>query len=125
MPIPNAGHEFHAKAMIGESVTPFDNSNAHIGVGNGTTAFAAGQTDLMGASKLRKAMDASYPTRSGATMTFQGTCGTGDANWPWQEWGIFNAASEGVMHNREVENLGTKTSNVTWVFQVDISLVSS
>ena len=124
MPITNDGYEFHAMRMIGATVNPFDNTNAHIGVGNGTTAFAAGQADLQGASRLRKAMDSGYPTRSGATLTFQATFGTGDANWAWQEWGIFNAAAGGVMHNREVENLGTKTSNVTWVFQVDITLGS-
>lgn len=127
MPIPNAGYVFHAKTIIGETVAPFNHDNAHIGVGNGTTAFAAEQADLQGASKLRKPMDAGYPTRSVATLTFQATFGTGDANWPWQEWGIFNNGTTGVgiMHNREVENLGTKTSNVTWVFQVDITLVSS
>jgi hypothetical protein len=125
MPITNDGYEFHAKAMIGETVTPFNHDNAHIGVGNGTTAFAAEQTDLQGASKLRKAMDSGYPTRSGATLTFQSTFETGDANWAWQEWGIFNESVGGAMHNREVENLGTKTSNVTWIFQVDITLGSS
>lgn len=125
MGITNNGYEFHAKNMIGESVTKFDNGNAHIGVGNSQTPFNATQVDLQSASKLRKAMDTGYPTRSGATLTFQATFGTGDANWAWWEWGIFNAASGGVMHNREVENLGTKTSNVSWVFQVDISLVSA
>jgi hypothetical protein len=122
MGMTNAAAEFHAADMIGETVEDFSNANAHIGVGNGTEAFAKTQTDLQGASKLRKAMDTEFPARSGAQMTFQATFGTDDANWEWQEWGIFNAATEGVMFNREVENLGTKTSAVTWVFQVKITL---
>ena len=125
MGITNAGYNFHAAIMIGESPTPYNNANAYIGVGNGTTAFSADQTDLQGVSKLRKAMDAGYPTRATNTLTFKATFGTADANWAWNEWGIFNAATGGTMHNREVESLGSKTSSVTWVFQVNISLVSA
>lgn len=122
MGMTNAAAEFLATDMIGGTVVDFSNANARIGVGDGTLAFDKTQTDLQGTNKLRKAMDTGFPTRSGAQMTFQATFGTADANWTWQEWGIFNAATGGVMFNREVENLGTKTSTVTWVFQVKITL---
>jgi hypothetical protein len=122
MGMTNAAAEFLATDMIGGTVVDFSNANAHIGVGDGTLAFDKTQTDLQGTNKLRKAMDTGFPARSGAQMTFQATFGTADANWAWQEWGIFNAATGGVMFNREVENLGTKTSAVTWVFQVKITL---
>jgi hypothetical protein len=122
MPLTNAYATFLAQATLGESITPFNSSNARIGVGDGTTAFNASQTDLQGTNKVRKAMDSGYPTRSGATMTFQATFTGSEANFTWNEWGVFNAATGGVMLNRKVENLGTKASGSTWVIQVQITL---
>lgn len=114
--------------LIGTGVTAFDNTNAYIGVGNSTTAAAATQTDLQGASKHREAMDATYPshtdgTSSGnASIVFKSTFETGDANFAWEEWGIFNASSGGRMLNRKVTALGTKTSSDEWAFTVTITL---
>jgi len=107
----------------------FDNANAYIGVGDSNTAAAATQTDLQAASnKLRKAMDATYPihtdgTGSGAaSIVFRSTFATGDANWAWAEWAIFNASSSGRMLNRKVEALGTKTSAASWTLTLTLSL---
>jgi hypothetical protein len=122
MPLTNAYATFLAQATLGETVTPFNSSNARIGVGDGTTAFNASQTDLQGTNKVRKAMDSGYPTRSGTTMTFQSTFTGSEANFAWNEWGVFNAATGGVMLNRKVESLGTKASGSTWVLQVQITL---
>lgn len=109
-------------ALIGNAITVFSNANAHIAVGDGTAAAAAGQTDHQGASKLRKAMDATYPSVSGDTVTFRATFGTAEANFAWEEWGVANASSAGTMLNRKVVNLGTKTSAVTRQFTVTIQL---
>lgn len=113
----------------GQTLTYFNNANAHIGVGDSTTAAAATQTDLQAASnKVRKAMEATYPTHTdgttsgSATITFRSVFGTGDANFAWQEWGVFNASTGGRMLNRKVESLGTKTSAATWTFTVTITL---
>jgi hypothetical protein len=113
----------------GTTVTAFDNSNAHIGVGDSSTAAAASQTDLQASTnKLRKAMDATYPThtdgtiQSAASATFRSTFGTSDANFTWNEWAIFNASSSGRMLNRKVENLGTKSSGTTWVMTITVTL---
>ena len=123
MPLTDAGRDFIAKDIIGESVTEFDNSNAHLGVGDSTTAFAKSQTDLQAASnKLRKAMNATYPTRATNVVTFQATFGTAEANFAWQEWGVFNASSAGDMLSRKVESLGTKTSAQSWQLEVDITV---
>ena len=122
MPLTSSYITFLAQATLGESVTPFNSANARIGVGNGTTAFSSSQTDLQGTNKYRKGMDSGYPQRSGSTMTFQSTFGGTEANFAWNEWGVFNAASGGVMLNRKVESLGTKASGSTWVFQVQITL---
>lgn len=119
MGMTNAFRDHIAADVIGESVTEFSNANAHIGVGDSVTAFAATQTDLQAATnKLRKAMDATYPTRATNVLTFKSTFATGDANFAWQEWAVFNAAAAGVMMNRKVESLGTKTSAQSWAFTV-------
>lgn len=123
MGMTNAYRDFQAQAAIGEAVTAFNAANAHIGAGDSTTAFAATQTDLQAATnKLRKAQEASYPTRSGNVLTFRSLFGTADANWAWQEWGIFNASSAGVMMSRKVESLGTKTSAQSWQVTATITI---
>lgn len=122
MAFPTLTGSLLADAIIGGSgYTKFNNANAYIGVGNGTTAFSAAQTDLQGASKTRKGMDASYPQRTDNTVTWSATYATGDANYAWEEWGLFNAASGGQMLNRKVENLGTKTSSATWQLAVSVA----
>lgn len=119
MPLTNAGRDVIAAMLIGEVTTDFNNANAHIGVGDSTTAFAVAQTDLQAATnKLRKAMDATYPTRAANVLTFRSTFGTTEANFAWAEWGVFNAASAGAMLNRKVESLGTKASTQSWQLTV-------
>ena len=120
--------------LIGTSITAFDNTNAYIGVGDSTTANSGGtastNNDLVAATnKMRKAMDATYPQHTDSTssataddIVFRSTFATTDANWAWQEWGIFNASTAGRMLNRKVESLGTKTSAATWVLTITLSL---
>ena len=118
MPTVTAGLTHMVQALIGEAVTAFNNANAYIGVGNGTAAFSAAHTDLQGASKARKAMDATYPQRSGLQVTWRSTFASADANFAWEEWGVFNASTAGTMFNRVVASNGTKASGATWVFTV-------
>jgi hypothetical protein len=125
MALTNAGRDAFAAEIIGEAPTPFNNANAHIGVGNGTTAFVATQTDLQGASKVRKAMEATYPTRSVNVLTFRSLYGTGDANFAWDEWGVFNAAAAGTMLSRKVEALGTKTSAQSWQITATLTVTAA
>jgi len=115
-------------ATGGQTLTYFNNGNAHIGVGDSSTAAAASQTDLQAATnKTRIAMDATYPqhtdgTTAGAlTITFRMTAGSGVANFAWNEWGIFNASSGGRMLNRKVFTGGTKASGAVWVFTVTLT----
>jgi hypothetical protein len=123
MALTSAFRDYLAAKLVGSgSAALFDSSNAYIGVGDGTTAFSAGQTDLAGTNKQRKGMEASYPTASAGTMTFRALFGTSDANFAWQEWGVFNAASGGTMMNRVVQNNGTKASTETKQVTVTITL---
>jgi hypothetical protein len=126
MALTNAMRDLIAADVIGESVTEFSNANAHLGVGDSATAFAATQTDLQAASnKFRKAMDATYPTRATNVLTFRATFATGDANFAWQEWAVFNASSAGTMFNRKVESLGTKTSAQSWQLTVTLTVTAA
>lgn len=118
-------------ASAGSALTYFSNANAALGVGDSTTAATATQTDLQAATnKLRKGMVASYPQHTdgavagSSSITFQSTFTTSDANFAWQEWGVFNSSSAGVgrMLNRKVESLGTKPNTATWVLTVTITI---
>lgn len=120
MALTTAGINYLAQAAIGQGVI-FNNANAKIGVGDGTTAFAVSQTDLQGTNKVRKGMDADYPTSNPPVATFRATFNPSEANFAWNEWGIFNASTGGVMLSRVVESNGTKQSNQTWVLEVAIT----
>lgn len=117
MALVNLARDMVADALIGGSTyTKLNNANAHLGVGDSATAFAATQTDLVAATnKLRKAMDATYPTRAANVVTYRSTFATADANWAWNEVGTFNAAAAAQMASRVVQALGTKTASSSWV----------
>ena len=74
-------------------------------------------------------MDATYPSHtdgtgssSNAVITYKSTFETGDANFAWAEWAIFNASTSGRMLNRKVFSGGTKTSADAWSLTVTITL---
>lgn len=124
----SAGATYLFKALRGDVQTAFDNTNAFIGVGDSTTAAAIGQTDLQAATnKFRAAMVATFPLvgvvdgLAANQIQFKSSYATGEANFAWQEWGIFNASTAGTMLNRKVENLGTKTAGV-WTLTLTLSL---
>jgi hypothetical protein len=125
MAITTAGRDFMVGAITGASTPLFNNANAHLGVGNGTTAFSAAHTDLQGASKTRKAMDATRPTVAANVITAISTFGSADANHAWEEVGFFNASAAATMFSRLVQAMGTKTAGSTWVltYTLTISLV--
>ena len=122
MPLSDGGRDHIARALIGESVTDFDASNARIGVGSGNDAFQSWHESLQGQSTTRKAMDSGFPTRDGNQLTFRSTFGIDDANFAWEEWGVFNAENLGTMLNRAIESLGTKPNNQSWQFTVTLTI---
>ena len=119
----NAGAALVEDLLIGAGGTVYSNANAYIGSGDSATAVSAAHTDLQAATnKLRKAMDATFPSRASQTLTFKSTFATGDANWQWNEMAVFNASSSGTMLCRSlVSSPFTKTSALsivatyTWV----------
>lgn len=117
----------------------FNNANAHISVGDSSTAAADTQTELQAATnRVRKPMDATYPQHTDSTGTagaksivFRSTFATTDANFAWNEWGVFNGPGTGgppttgarmLQRVAGAALLGTKTSAATWVLTVTLSL---
>lgn len=122
-PLTNAGRDHFATDLVGSSVIEFDNANAHLGVGDDATAFAKAQTDLIG-TKFRRPMEASFPDVPSAAniITFRALFGTSEANFAWEEWGIFHQLSGGTMLSRKVESLGTKTAAQSFQLTVTITV---
>lgn len=122
MAVTTAGLNLMLQKLGGFSGTVFDNTNAYIGVGDSSTAFSAGQTDLQAATNhTRVVMDATFPTQTTNVGVYKATFSTGTANYAWNEWGIFNNSSGGTMLSRKVESLGTKTSAQTWVITATLT----
>lgn len=107
------------------STQVFDATHTRIGVGNGVTAAAVGNTDLAasaGSTNRQFKLVDSGPTiaASGGTgsVAWPATFATGQANFVWAEWCVDNGTADGttvvaVMINRAVPNsLLTKTSAV-------------
>lgn len=134
MPITTVGRNQIAQFIIGAGTTTadqantyFTNTRAALGVGNSTTAFSAGHTDLQGASKLRKGMEATYPSVATNVITAVSVFGSSEANFAWEEVGFFNSvtAATGTMLSRVVTALGTKASGSTWTLTYSLTLTVS
>jgi hypothetical protein len=125
----NGGTNIMLVAVTGGVPTYYTNALAALGVGDSATAFAGAQTNLQGAvvttDRIRKAMNATFPSVATNVATFQSTFATGEANFVWNEWAIFNNVTDGsgTMLNRSVANLGTKTSAAAW--QLTVTLTQS
>ena len=122
MGMTNSLRDLVAAAIIGQSYTAFNSANAHIGVGDGTTAYSPTQTDLQGSNKVRKGMESGYPTRSANTITAQALFGATEANFTWNEIGFFNASSGGTMGWRWTQSLGTKSSGQSWRITITLPI---
>lgn len=108
----NVGIQLLEDLLIGAGGTAYNLANSFIGAGDGNTAPAASQTNLQGTNKLRKA--ATSVSRTDETLTWVATFGTGEANFDWEELGIFNHVSAGTMLCRSlVPGPFTKTSSLT------------
>ncbi|HEX2925860.1 MAG TPA: hypothetical protein VHP38_06330 [Ruminiclostridium sp.] len=110
--------------LIGGQEAPFNNSNAYIGVGDGTTAADATQTGLVGANKSYAPMDATFPMVSGNTVTFRATFGPTAGNHAWREFTVSNGNSDTAKNlNRKVEAAQrVKVEPDTWVVQLSITI---
>ncbi|MBS7658114.1 MAG: hypothetical protein QXL69_01075 [Candidatus Bathyarchaeia archaeon] len=109
--------------VAGGTETAYSNSNARIGVGDSNASADPTQTGLLGVNQYYKGMDEGYPTYgSGQKIVFRSTFGTNEANFAWNEVTVDNGAASGKNLNRKVISLGTKTSDQTWIIQLEIML---
>ena len=110
--------------LIGGSETAFNNGNAYIGVGDGTTTATAAQTGLVGTNKTYRPMDATYPKVSNQTVTFRSTFGPTFGNHRWREFTVANGSSDSAKNlNRLVEApLREKVAPDTWVVQLQVTI---
>jgi len=130
MPMTQPFRDLLSQLIIGGGTSQvFNNSLAQVHVGDSTQAFDSTKNAMgsSGANFSQSSMDASFPdvsTSSGGppAMRFRATFDTSKANFAWQEWGVKNtsgsgtATSSGVLMNRSVTALGTKTAAQTWQF---------
>jgi hypothetical protein len=110
---------------------PWSNGNSYLGVGDSVTAEAATQTELQAATnRFYKAMNATFPSRSSQTSSFQSDFTTSEANYVWAEWSIAAGATTasgagfttGTTNlNRKVAALGTKATG-TWTLTGQITI---
>ncbi len=117
--IVNDGLEFICSRMAGTSA----NVMSHMALGSGTTAPAAGQTDLVSILGSREALDSSTPSSN--TIAYVASFEAGEGTGAVTEAGIFNAATGGDMLCRTVFSVVNKeaddTMSVTWTITLTAS----
>jgi hypothetical protein len=116
-------------ATTAQTLTYFSATETYIGIGDSSTAAAATQTDLVAASNKHREIVDSAPAHTDGTSSGSASCvyvatfEDGDAQYAWNEWGIFNrASSSGRMLNRKVFSGGTKAAGQVWTFTVTLTL---
>jgi len=115
----SSGLEFICSRMAGTSAGVM----SHMALGSGTTAAAAGQTDLVSILGSREALDST--TASSNTITYVSSFEAGEGTGAVTEAGIFNASSSGTMLCRTVFAVVNKqaddTMSVTWTITLTAS----
>ena len=96
---------------------------SHMALGSGTTAAAAGNTDLESILGSREALDSTTVTDN--TVTYVSSFEAGDATGAVTEAGIFNASTGGTMLCRTVFSVVNKGANdtlsITWTITLSAS----
>ena len=114
-----AGLTFICSRMAGASASVM----SHMALGSGTTAAAAGQTDLVTLLGSRKALDSS--TASTSTIIYVSSFDAGEATGAVTEAGVFNTSTAGTMLCRTVFTVLNKaasdTMSVTWTITLTAS----
>jgi hypothetical protein len=115
----SAGLNFICDRMEGTSEAVM----SHMAVGSGTTAAAAGNTDLESILGSREALDST--TVSDNTITYVSSFEAGEGTGAITEAGIFNASTAGTMLCRTVFSVVNKaaddTLQITWTITLSAS----
>jgi len=118
----NAGLAYIASRMTGTAKSVM----SHMALGSGTTAAAAGDTDLGTLLGSREALDSTTITgTNNEKVQYVSSFEAGDATGAVTEAGIFNAATSGDMLCRTVFDVVNKqaddTMSVTWTITLSAS----
>jgi len=127
--------EFEGNVMCNEGInelwtilcsaggTKWDNTNAYLGVGTGTTSAAAADTGIQTAGVF-VGMESGYPTYgTSQKATWKASFGAAVANQAWNEFCVSNTDSNGgELLNHKISAQGTKTSGQTWELELSITL---
>jgi len=112
----DAGLDFIASRMEGTSSAVM----SHMALGSGTTAAAAGDTDLESILGSREALDSTTVTDN--AVAYIASFEAGDGTGAVTECGLFNASSGGSMLCRTVFSVVNKaaddTMSVTWTITI-------
>jgi len=112
----NTGLAYIASRMKDATATAM----THMGLGSGSTAAAAGDTDLGSLLGSREALDSTTVTSN--AIEYVASFEAGDATGAVTEAGIFNASTGGTMLCRTVFSVVNKgasdTMTVTWTITI-------
>jgi len=118
----NTGIDEMWDIILGDSANVYSNDLCKIGVGDdGTTAAAASQTDLQGASTTYVTQDDTYPTSTTQKATWRATFDGDAGNHAWREFTIKQDTSS-ICLNRVVAEKGTKVVGETWTVSLEVTL---
>lgn len=103
-----------------------DASSVWLGVGDSSTTPTAGDTNLLGTNRFRKAVSGA-PVIATNQITFSSSFATADANFAWLEvavcWAGTDTASTLVSRSAITSpGLGTKVSTAVWVLNWTLSI---
>ena len=118
----NNGIQLALDQIINVSSQPYWAGNSLVGVGSDNTGEAATQSGLIGASQAWAGMDATYPSRSSQTVSWQGSFPAAVGNFAWNEFTILNTSSSVRSLIRKVSAQGTKTSGQTWQLTIQLTM---
>lgn len=119
--------------LIGNGTQAMNNTHARIGVGNGSTAATAADSDLAASAgstnRWFNMADASNPSVATNVLTCVSTFASADGNFVWAEWGMdFGTASGNTVTapllNRKVQAMGTKASGAVWTATATVTVTS-
>jgi hypothetical protein len=115
----SAGLAFITSRMGGTSADVM----SHMAIGDGTTAAAAGDTDLESILGSREALDSTTPSTN--TIVYVSSFEAGEGTGAVTEAGIFNASTAGTMLCRTVFSVVNKgaddTMTITWTITLSAS----
>lgn len=115
----NTGLAFITSRMGGTS----ESVMSHMAIGEGTTAAAAGNTDLESILGSREALDSTTPSTN--TIVYVASFEAGEGTGEVTEAGIFNASTAGTMLCRTVFSVVNKgaddTMTITWTITLSAS----